>query len=112
VLNQAPRHEDVLGERMYRSTHSLISALDGGELSASRPGRSTPRERDPVTHWIGGWVGPRAGLDMVSKRKIPTLRRESNPHHPIVQPVASRSKRTYLQDDRYEEKLHYTVRLL
>jgi hypothetical protein len=25
----------------------------------------------PCTHWIGGWVGPRAGLDAVVKRKIP-----------------------------------------
>jgi hypothetical protein len=40
--------------------HSLTSALDGGEWSASRPCRFTPRERAPPTHWIGGWVGPRA----------------------------------------------------
>jgi len=34
------------------------------ECSASLPGRFTPRERAPDnTHWIGGWVGPRAGLD-------------------------------------------------
>jgi hypothetical protein len=32
---------------MYSSTHSLTSALDGGEWSASRPGRFTPRERAP-----------------------------------------------------------------
>jgi len=23
----------------------------------------------PVTHWIGGWVGPRACMDAVAKRK-------------------------------------------
>jgi hypothetical protein len=34
----------------------LISALDGGEWSASRSGRFTPRERAPGTDWIGGWV--------------------------------------------------------
>jgi hypothetical protein len=22
-----------------------------------------PRGKNPHTHWIGGWVGPRAGLD-------------------------------------------------
>jgi hypothetical protein len=70
-----------------RSTHSLTSALDGGEWSASHVGRFTPRERDPGTHWIGGWVGPRAVLDAV-KRKIPSPYRESNPRTPIVQPVA------------------------
>jgi hypothetical protein len=32
----------------------LTSALDGGEWSASRPGRFTPRKRTPSTHWIGG----------------------------------------------------------
>jgi hypothetical protein len=57
---------------MYSSTHSLTSALDGGEWSASHLGRFTPRERVPGTHWIGGWVGTRAGLDTVVKRKIPT----------------------------------------
>jgi hypothetical protein len=39
---------------------------------------------------IGGWVGPRAGLDAVLKRKIPSPCRKSNPNHPIVQPIASR----------------------
>jgi hypothetical protein len=41
-------------------------------------------------HWIGGSVGPRAVLDAVVKRKIPSPRRESNPRTPIVQPVAQR----------------------
>jgi hypothetical protein len=44
-------------ELRYSSTHSLISALDGGEWLASRPGRFTPKERAPGTHWIGDWVG-------------------------------------------------------
>jgi hypothetical protein len=30
-----------------------------------------PRERAPCTCWIGGWMGPRAVLDVVVKRKIP-----------------------------------------
>jgi hypothetical protein len=49
-----------------------------------------PRERSHDTHWIGGWVGPRAVLDAVVKRKIPSPRRESNTRIPIVQPVAQR----------------------
>jgi hypothetical protein len=28
-----------------------------------------PRERDPVTHWIGILVGPRAGLNDVEKKR-------------------------------------------
>jgi hypothetical protein len=65
----------------------LTSALDGGEWSTSRPGRFTPRERAPGTHWIGGWVGPRAVLDAVVERKIPSSLRVSNPRTSIVQPV-------------------------
>jgi hypothetical protein len=45
VLNLAPRHEDVFVEWKYSSTHSLTSALDGNEWSASCPGRFTPKER-------------------------------------------------------------------
>jgi hypothetical protein len=71
-------------------THSLTSALDGGEWSASLPGRFTPRERAPGIHWIGGWAGPGAVLDAVVKRKIPGPRRESNPRTPIVQSVTQR----------------------
>jgi hypothetical protein len=51
----------------------LTSALVGNELSASRPSRFTPEERAPSTHWIGGLVDPRAGLDDVEKRKFLTL---------------------------------------
>jgi hypothetical protein len=40
---------------------------------SSRPGRFTPWERDSATHWIGGWVDPRADLDDVEKRKFLTL---------------------------------------
>jgi hypothetical protein len=57
-FNWTPRHEGVLGERKYSSIHSLTSALHGGEWSASRSGRFTPRERAPGTHWIGGWECP------------------------------------------------------
>jgi hypothetical protein len=69
---------------------SLTFALDGSEWSASRPGRFTPRERPPGAHWIGGWAGPRAGLNAASKSKISNSRRESNPRTLIVQPVDNR----------------------
>jgi hypothetical protein len=67
----------------------FTSALVGGERSASRPGLFTPGERAPGTHLIGGWVGPRAGLDDVEERKfltLPGLELRSL----LVQPVASR----------------------
>jgi hypothetical protein len=51
----------------------LTSALVGGKWSASRPGHFIPGERASGTHWIGGWVGPKASLDYVEKRKFLTL---------------------------------------
>jgi hypothetical protein len=48
----------------------LTSALDRGERSASRPGRFTTVEIAPGTHWAGGWVGPRIGLDVTKKIKM------------------------------------------
>jgi hypothetical protein len=37
-----------------------------------------------ITHWIGGWVGPKAGLDAVEKKKIsfPLPRIEPRPFSP------------------------------
>jgi len=68
----------ALGKWRYSSTHSLASMLDGGEWSASCLSCFTSRERAPATQWIGGWVGPRASMDMVVKRKIPSLYQDSN----------------------------------
>jgi hypothetical protein len=57
-----------MGEWMYIDPYFLASALFGGEWLDSRPGRFTPG-----THLIEDWVGPRAGLDDVEKRKFFTL---------------------------------------
>jgi hypothetical protein len=52
-----------------------MQALRGREDGVSgqlyAPAALYPRERTPVTHWIGRWVGLRAGLD--------TEAREINP---------------------------------
>jgi hypothetical protein len=40
----------------------LTSELGGSEWLTSRPGHFTHG-----TFWIGGWVGPRAGLDAISR---------------------------------------------
>jgi hypothetical protein len=62
----------------------LTSALDIGELSASRPSRFTPG-----TRWIGGWVGPRDGLGDLEKRKFLT---QPGPElRPLGRPVRSQS---------------------
>jgi hypothetical protein len=45
-FNQAPRRKVVLGKWRYSSTHSLVSALNGGEWSASRSA-ALPQGRSP-----------------------------------------------------------------
>jgi hypothetical protein len=45
--------------------HIFLTSALVGEWSAARPGRFIFGERAPGTHWIGGWVDPRAGLDDV-----------------------------------------------
>jgi len=47
----------------------LTSAGNGGEWPTSHPGHLNPREKAPGTHCIGGWVGARACLDILEKRK-------------------------------------------
>jgi hypothetical protein len=51
----------------------LTSALVAGEWSASHPGRFTPGERASATHWVGGQVGPRAGVNDKERREIQPL---------------------------------------
>jgi hypothetical protein len=65
----------------------LTSALAGGEWLDSRPGRFTPGERAPDTHWIGGWVDPRAGLGDVEKRNVLIL--PGLELRPLVRPAHS-----------------------
>jgi hypothetical protein len=52
------------------------------------PAALLPRKEPPDTHRIGGWVGLRASLEAVVKRKIPSLCQNSNPS--IMQPTAQR----------------------
>jgi hypothetical protein len=52
----------------------LSLELAGGEWSASRPGRFTPKEGTPVTQWIGGLVALITRLDNMERRKILPLK--------------------------------------
>jgi hypothetical protein len=65
----------------------LTSALDGGEWSASGPCRFTPGKGASSTHCIGGWVGPRAGMNVMEKRNISCPCREENKDPSAVHPV-------------------------
>jgi hypothetical protein len=55
----------------------------------SRYGHFTPKEKAHSTHWIGGWVGSRASLDVTEKRKMSCHYRESNPGRPAYSPSLS-----------------------
>jgi hypothetical protein len=55
----------------------------GGQLHAPA---ALPPERAPGTHWVGGWMGSRAVLDTVVKRKISSSCRETNPRTPMSSP--------------------------
>jgi hypothetical protein len=48
------------------------------------PAALYPRERTPGTHWIGDWVGLRAGLDTEAKGKSFASSRDRTP---VVQSV-------------------------
>jgi hypothetical protein len=48
----------------------LTSTLVQGEWSASRLSRFTPGDKVPGIHYMGGWMGPRASLDDIEKRKF------------------------------------------
>jgi hypothetical protein len=89
VFNQAPRHEGVLG-----SGGIAPCILDLGTrwrwVVSFTPRSLYPQGKSLWCPLDRGWVGPRAVLDAVVKRKIPSPRQESNPRTPIVQPVAQR----------------------
>jgi hypothetical protein len=64
----------------------LILHLDtrwGRVVSVTPRPRFTPGERTPGTHWTGGWVGPRAGLNAGARRKILCPCRGSNPDRSV-----------------------------
>jgi hypothetical protein len=82
----------VCPARSSSRRHGHRSVKNTRCTSASGPDRFTPGERAPGTHLIGGWVGPRSGLDVVEKRNILPLpgnasMAQNGPkrkHYPIV----------------------------
>jgi hypothetical protein len=67
-LNCALHPENLYGSGGI-APRILNLGIGGSEWSASRPSHVTPGER-AATHWIGSWMGPRAGLDTVGKIKL------------------------------------------
>jgi hypothetical protein len=57
LINEAPRYEGIRGNGGIDPQLS-ISALEGGEWSASGPVRFTHGERARGIRYVGSWVGP------------------------------------------------------
>jgi hypothetical protein len=78
---------------MYSSTHSLTSALVGGEWSASRHGRFTHRKRVPFYPLDRRLGGPqsRSGRSGEEKNSQPLPGLEP----PVIQPVANEVIKMY-----------------
>jgi hypothetical protein len=73
---------------VHSSYSFMSSALDGGELSASRSGGVLPRGKDPRYPLDRRLGGPKAGVDTEAGGKILFLYRESKLDRPVVQSVA------------------------
>jgi hypothetical protein len=66
-LNKYHAMKTYGGAKVYHHT-VLTMALGGGEWADLCPNHFTTRKRAPNTHWIGGWVVPRDGLDVVKRK--------------------------------------------
>jgi hypothetical protein len=68
---------------MMCSFYSFTTSVLGGLVVSVKPGpRFTPGEMTPGTHWTGGWVGPRAGVDTEARGKILSTLPEIEPRSP------------------------------
>jgi hypothetical protein len=73
TVHALDRAATLIGRSGGIDPHFLDLGIVGGEWSASCPGRFILQERGLGNHYIGGWVGPRAGLNTVEERRISSL---------------------------------------
>jgi hypothetical protein len=73
-------HGGAWGERRYRSYSFTTSALDGGEWSASRPGRSLPPGKGPLVPIVeeAGWAPEPVWTQMIEEKSF-ALARDRTP---------------------------------
>jgi hypothetical protein len=81
------RHEGAWGER-YSSYSFSTSALDGGEWSASRPGRALASEKGPPVPIVqeAGWAPEPVSIQRLEEKYF-HLCQGSNLDRPVVQSV-------------------------
>jgi hypothetical protein len=71
-------------EREIAPTHFLPWHKKGLSGQHHAPAVLYPQEWTPGTHFIGGWVGPRAGLDTEDRKKSFAPARDQTP---VVQSI-------------------------
>jgi hypothetical protein len=76
---------EALGGRGYSSYSFLTSALDGGEWSASRPGRALPLGKGPQVpiEQEAGWASEPVWTQRLEEKSFTS----AGDRTPIVQPV-------------------------
>jgi hypothetical protein len=82
------RHGDAMGERMHSSYSFTTSALDGGEWSASRPGRALAPGKGPPVPIVheAGWASEPVWTQRLEEKSF-RLCRGSNLDRRVVQSV-------------------------
>jgi hypothetical protein len=87
------RHASVKGRGNIAPTHSLL-ALDGVSGQHHALGALYPWEKTAGTHWIGGCVALRAGMDTEVTGKIICLCQGLNPCRPVCSQTLNIKYRT------------------
>jgi hypothetical protein len=71
---------------MDEQIHIFLTSAAIGDVSFT-PRPLYPRKKSPSTHWMGGWVDPRAGVnDAKKENSLPYWDLNSDPS---FQPIAS-----------------------
>jgi hypothetical protein len=64
------------------------SAVHGDEWSTSHPGYPILKDRTPITHWTGGYIGTRAILVTLERRQIACPHQKLNHYSSAGHPMA------------------------
>jgi hypothetical protein len=107
----ATYHGGAWGERRYSSYSFLTSALNGGEWSASRPGRFSPGKGPQIPIVQGAGWASEAGLDTEVRGKILWPCRRSNPNRPAGLNTHYNSRDLYSISLSLKRGLHRAVHL-